>query len=1799
MNKFAKLAVAAVFSLIAPFVTALPSQAFDPGDIQKTVSVKTADGVAYGAGATVALIYLDSSGNRQLAGAADTNGSGEATLTVDGSLQYFGIAVAPSASDNVHALAFEAARSSGTDWAILEILSWTQSFEITLATAEVFITPILGSTGITPAPVGTGLTVWGTDHGDELYLPRTGRFGINLSEEEPGEAFVRINPNQPGYFAKEQGFTVAEGATAPLGGSEFSEASNSYLLRMVPSNVSGDLLSSANASINLPAGVSGQVRFIFASQSGAVLVPEEFDFAYDGHGTAQISADGSFEGYLHYLPDVDEEPVAYMPQVFLTGDASWPSFLGEAFWVDSNGNFADNPEMTGSQVTLDIAMPESSEINLVLNTVRKGTSTPDSASIEIRGVQDPGPWWGNLRTSNGIAAYVLPDGQYDVRVDPLSNARPMQKYSMGVTGSNVAISYCCELGEYSDEFGWDWGPVDLPDVSSGGEPARFKVSGSLNDDLRIVIAHPVTGEYLNPRDFNIYVLRWMTPTQRLGDSQGVRDTGRGVLSVDLPALDSYYSASPLVLVVQPISATLDPLLVKQEYVIAINPDDFSISLAKSGEASLSPIASSSDSDSDTYQVELAYANVYGNLVDSDGNEVGNNWENMSYVFGNVQRLVADQNRWEYFQDSGVQVRDNGSFGLSLPNGTYRITFTPQGHDVAETITPQFTIDASNPEKVFNNFVMAAPLFAIRVVAPASNSPLANAQIEIRSDELQVYRWIGTGQRAQANLNIAAGSYQLRVQPPYDFRSLLARKIYNLVVTEPTPGNFEVEIGDGVSSVSSTVINGVDVFTLELALPNLKGRVLDPDGNPVRFTQVMPVDPVTGWDLWELATDTDNDGNWSINLPAGTYDLYARAPWGSSELGNSVLFQGIQIDSSGNVVSSTLPNGANASSWDISLRPPTFTGVALDPITSEPMNNVEICLFGPSRGQCTQVDQNGRWALSAPAGFESFDGWELLVREFYNKKYSEARYRDSSAILAALGIGSYVAGDTYQNIELTLPLPNLQIRVMAGAAPVSNAWVNIDRPGMWLGGSNTDADGYAKFTVDQDTTFINARADIGNVPSLQGLFTGTVAEIDLAGANLANLVTATLSLEVPNLVLTVKSPDGSHTIPYSWIELFEADTNRWITSTNANQSGGAALRAPTSSSTVTYNLRVNPNGQSSAFARNSFEVNVQTNGTVSISNSGQVLSLVDGRYELRLANPNVTGRVEISSSGQAVRDSWVVPSDSITDWYLWEFGTNSDRQGNFSMNLQDGIYDLEANVPYYLTGLAKSAKCTIVVASGTMMIPNAECDAEGKVLLKLREPNLKFKLVKGDPTDPTPVPFANVGVRVGNYSVNTQADRNGVVSMFLDQAEMIEAAEKAMDQGWLRDSTISDGIQIPLSFWIDPPWGSDDIVRWDCETGEDEPLCNIPGLTGLENTSIDGDPDNGTWNVWSAPGDLGDVFFKTPNTKVKAFYPGGTQALKEGAWISIFRDRTEVWGTWREWVGGGNTNRQGEVAFNIPDNLLTATFSLEVNAPWYERSIYPNRMFSNLRLDTTTTPYSFTGAGSNFALPEKNLSLTVQDSSGKLSRWSWISVEKVFTQSDSIRYEWLGGAGTDERGRAALYIEPEANVLFKLTAHPGPGVEATRFSCFISANGSDLIAATWSPEASVQPCASFNTASMVITLSNGNVRGILANSVSAPVTGAIVLAESTDNSLVSAVSNARGEFFMDLDPSKTWKLKVLYVNSSDPDPYIQRRDMTPDAQSRDDVIDVNFSDPNIAVLEYGGSPLTNNRIVMYRTSEGNS
>jgi hypothetical protein len=730
-----------------------------------------------------------------------------------------------------------------------------------------------------------------------------------------------------------------------------------------------------------------------------------------------------------------------------------------------------------------------------------------------------------------------------------------------------------------------------------------------------------------------------------------------------------------------------------------------------------------------------------------------------------------------------------------------------------------------------------------------------------------------------------------------------------------------------------------------------------------------------------------------------------------------------------------------------------------------------------------------------------------------------------------------------------------------------------------------------------------RAEASHNPQYSANYTSTFTEVDfVAGQAVNGVYAATISLAVPNFRATVKTPNGASTVPNSWVELFDGDTNKWIAGASSDQSGAVNLRVPTSSDTATYQLRVNPaHNQQGSSARSTYDLSIQVNGTMTVSRGGVDVNPTGqpSRYELRLATPSVTGKV-VKPDLAPVRDSWVVPIDSATGWYLWELGTNSNQQGEFGMALNDGNYFVEASVPWNLTGLAKSARCEVNVASGQMSLADQSCAANGGLQLQLRLPNLKFRLTKSVDGEVSPVPFANVGVRVGNYSLNTQADRDGVVSLFLDEAEMFTAAERAWTAGWLRDSTLSDGIDIPLTFWVDPPWGDSEIVRWECQTGSSEPLCNELGLVGLSNSDTTGDPAMGTWS-WSAPGDLGDVLFKAPNTRLTVFYPGGTEDVGEGAWVSLFKERIEQWGTWREWIGGGNTNRDGVAAFNIPLADQGSTFSVEINAPWYQRNQYPSRVFQGVRLNTASSAFTFDIPGNGvFELPTKNLSLVVnQADSAGASRWAWVGIETVTLSGGVPSYQWLTGVGTDERGRAAVYIEPSLSYQYKLSVNPGPGSKGTRFSCYLEfdpGNPGVLVGADNPIVSGGASCGDPAAMLLELTLSSGNTRGTVKNASSSAIAGAIVIAEASGN-VQTTTTNSRGEYFFDLDPALSWTIKVLYVNPSDPNPYLHRKDgNTSTVSNKDDRLTVDLSNPSAAVVKLNSSALASNVITLFRAGE---
>ncbi len=244
-----------------------------------------------------------------------------------------------------------------------------------------------------------------------------------------------------------------------------------------------------------------------------------------------------------------------------------------------------------------------------------------------------------------------------------------------------------------------------------------------------------------------------------------------------------------------------------------------------------------------------------------------------------------------------------------------------------------------------------------------------------------------------------------------------------------------------------------------------------------------------------------------------------------------------------------------------------------------------------------------------------------------------------------------------------------------------------------------------------------------------------------------------------------------------------------------------------------------------------------------------------------------------------------------------------------------------------------------------------------------------------------------------------------------------------------------------------------MVRWECESGQSSPICSDVAFTSL-------DKSGGSWASWSDPGDLGNIEFERPNTKIDILYPNGT-AVGEGAWVSLFIQKTAGADSWREWVGGGQTASTGAVAFNIADANLSEAFSIEVNPPWYEQEQYATKFFDDLVLSSPVDgirALETAGGSSDFRLASPNLTVSLFESDETtVSKYAWISVE-LMNESDGS-HEWFSGSGTNFQGKATLMLPTQAGKHYRLNFYPGPRSEGTEFVCYLTSSGSDLVGAS--------------------------------------------------------------------------------------------------------------------------------------------
>lgn len=1053
----------------------------------------------------------------------------------------------------------------------------------------------------------------------------------------------------------------------------------------------------------------------------------------------------------------------------------------------------------------------------------------------------------------------------------------------------------------------------------------------------------------------------------------------------------------------------------------------------------------------------------------------------------------------------VNPNDGSTTGDLLISNKYKVLVTqasaPGAFDVAvEGLTKDST----------GAFVLryGTPNLTGRVTDSAGSALPSNIGISISVQKFESTRqswewtdqskWIQGSRKFGFNLT-AAGKYRLRIDPSTNSST------YGLSFSQPL-----TVTSDQLPSLS------LDLGDVRLSPPTLKGTLKSPDGTSlIASAQITAINSVTGQEMWEYTRYTNQSGQWSMTLPAGTFSLFARAPYGNSLYGDSEYLENISVDENG---SATI-TGTNSQAIDLRLANPTWSGTVKLPGTSTTlMTNASVCMQASkvTNWTCTQTDSQGRWAISKPRGFTGFDASSRIIVYPNDSLYSQNDISGALAVTAALG--TYVAGNTYANIVLRPLSPNTIVTVTAGGNTVSSVWVWAERNGTWIAGASTDANGVARLNLPNPTQDFNIRVDIqgkgsgSSLASTYGNARKTYASADITPVS--GVFSTVVALPTNNFKAKIYSPavdaGSQNTISKnSYIDIWNQSLNEWVGYINGGQTGEVAtyLQKPTTG-TYTYQMRVNPgyNPDSVQSGRN-YEVQVSSNGTIVVTDkvTNQNLTATLGVYDIFVRNASVTGQVTQSDGITTVLDAWIeamriVQYQSKTS-REWVEGANPRANGNFGLALSDGSYELKANPYSNIAGQTSSAKCSVQVTNGAVTTADSDCVTSGKVKLKLRAPNLVFKLANNG------VALANTSVYVsaGNWSTYGNSDKDGTVSLFIDSAQI------ANETPSLTGST-------PLYFNFYPPSNNSDVVRWNCKSGDAKPVCSdIPNVTIGQNYS--------TLN-------LATPYQATlPNTKFIVKDTSGVPV--EWASVTLYKEM----GGYRQWLGYGNTDAAGRASFNIENLVQSDHFSIEVNAPWNLRQTLPTTTFRNLAYSALNNQ--------EFAFATPNLKLNIKQALGAgVAKWSYAHIQEV--DSSTYNYiDWVGGYSADDVGETSMRLSNSKT--YKITAYPGYKSAGTTTECFVAVDGSGVVSTV---TAKCSAISSITNGVADFVLSAGNVVGrVVRPNGTSPVEGAIVFAEAhnaiTDQVITGltreVVTNANGDWGLQLDTAYTWKLKVFYVN----------------------------------------------------------
>ncbi len=686
------------------------------------------------------------------------------------------------------------------------------------------------------------------------------------------------------------------------------------------------------------------------------------------------------------------------------------------------------------------------------------------------------------------------------------------------------------------------------------------------------------------------------------------------------------------------------------------------------------------------------------------------------------------------------------------------------------------------------------------------------------------------------------------------------------------------------------------FVIRFQNPYWSGKVLPPSGDiGIANARVCLNAVVGGAQFWKCA-NTDMQGNWAMGKPAGFTDFGLNDQIQIAENQNPQYSMATYTGKT--AIEGALFSHSGGSSIALRLPAPNFSVKVVYGGNSTPASNLWVivnALMGGWLGGAS-TDSNGiaRFRVS-----DLTKGVQIQVDPSNNS--------DVSAVAAATNktyqdnqMSTYVSGSNFAD-TITLAAPNIRGLVTDPGTntKVANSWVELFDPnGMWLGGSNTNINGYFALNAPASATY---RINVN--PPWGGTTTATNHSYDVVVDGSGNVTTFTdktsnaavstttygtgaaypLTLGTPSVIGKVIDPTNT-TVQNSWVVPINNSNGQqlWQLGSNSRSDGSFSMAVPDGS----YKIQANAPWNSSTYSPSAGCSVTIANGAVTTTAGGCVQT--DHKLVLTLRAPNFTVIVR-DSSGNPLQNAHVGLGLGS-----WNTNAQTDANGLASLFVDPAAINSTNNGK--ITG-AQNMWMWIDPPYGNSSVVRSQCYSGqvGTACATLSQ------VTPGDGAFSNPqiitnlaAPNTSVYVKLPNGSA---AGANAWVTIL---SILKNESGQVIGRNWIAGSnTDSDGkatfnladTSSAFAIEIEAPWNQRDLYAgnsFDSNTA------------GLAFANVNGQ----------------NFALRTPNLTINAKVSDGSSAIS-GGWVSV--ENVNVSNNPTGWVGGYGLDQNGKVSLTLAAN----------------------------------------------------------------------------------------------------------------------------------------------------------------------------------------------------------------------------------------------------------------------------------------